>query len=90
VISSKAQVDTFNNQGIVGCDLVAGPFTDSSFVQGPDTVHASQMITNDLVATFPTAGLIELKCARGFPASIPGISQIRLTAVTVGTVVTQP
>jgi hypothetical protein len=90
VIDAKAQVDTFNNQGIVGCDLVAGPYTDSSFVQGAEGVHTSQMITNSLVATFPTAGLIELKCARGFPATIPGISQIRLTAVTVGSVVTQP
>ncbi len=90
VINAKAQVDTFTNQDIVGCDLVAGATTDSSFVQGPSGEHASQIVANSTVATFATGGVIELKCAKGFPGSSPGISQIRLTAWSVGTVVTQP
>ena len=43
MINAKAQVDTFNNQDIVGCDLVAGAATDSTFVQGVDGEHASQV-----------------------------------------------
>ena len=90
VINAKAQVDTGSNQDIVGCDLVAGTATDSTFVQGPSGEHASQVIANSTVATFVNGGLIELKCAKGFAASSPGLSQIRLTAWSVGTVVTQP
>ena len=90
VVSAKAQIDTGSNQDIVGCDLVAGATTDSSFVQGPSGEHASQIIANSTVATLATSGLIELKCAKGFPGSAPGISQIRLTAVSVGSIVTQP
>ena len=36
VINAKAQIDTNSNQDIVGCDLVAGATTDSTFVQGPE------------------------------------------------------
>ena len=90
MINAKVQVDTFSNQDIVGCDLVAGAATDSTFVQGVDGEHISQVLVTSTVATLATGGLIELKCAKGFPASSPGISQVRLTAVSVGTVVTQP
>ena len=90
MINAKAQIDTNSNQDIVGCDLVAGATTDSTFVQGPGGEHASQVIANSTVATFTTGGVIELKCAKGFAGSVPGISQVRLTAVSVGTVVTQP
>ena len=90
VISAKAQVDTASNQDIVGCDLVAGATTDSTFVQGTSGEHTSQVMANSTVATFATDGLIQLKCAKGFAGSSPSVSQIRLTAWSVGTVVTQP
>jgi hypothetical protein len=89
VVTAKAQIDTNSNQDIVGCDLVAGTTTDQSFVQGPD-VHASQILVNTVVATFAAPGVIELKCSKGSPASVPAISQIRLTAMSVRTVVNQP
>ena len=90
VISAKAQVDTASNQDIVGCDLVAGATTDSTFVQGTSGEHTSQVMANSTVAKFATDGLIQLKCAKGFAGSSPSVSQIRLTAWSVGTVVTQP
>jgi hypothetical protein len=62
---------------------------------GPDLpgvriFHASQVIANSTVATFVTGGLIELTYAKGFAGSSPVLSQIRLTAWSVGTLVTQP
>ena len=97
VISSKAQIDSPNGQDIVGCDLVAGQNTDTTFVQGSyvstvgtPTAGGSQVMANSVVSSFPTSGLIELKCAKGSAGSFPSVSQIRLTAVSVGSIVSQP
>jgi hypothetical protein len=97
VISSKAQIDSPQGQDIVGCDLVAGQNTDTTFVQGSyastvgtPTAGGSQVMANSVVSTFSTAGVIELKCAKGSAGSFPSISQVRLTAVSVGSIVSQP
>ena len=90
VLSAKAQIDMFGNQDIVGCDLVAGPRTDSSFVQGAADTHTSQVLSTSTVSTLAAGGVVELRCSKGFPSSSPAISQVRLTAVSVGTVVEQP
>ncbi|MBF4764057.1 hypothetical protein ISU07_13055 [Nocardioides islandensis] len=86
VLSAKAQIDTANNSDIVECDLVAGTGTDKSFVQGVST-HTSQIITNSLVATFPVGGTVVWQC-QTFGGG--GISQGRLTAISVSSVDNQP
>ena len=90
VVFAKSQVDTFNND-IVGCDLVAGADKDTSFVQGGGTamqsVHMSQILVNSLVHTFGSADTVTLSCS-GF--GIGSISQVRITAVQVGSIVTTP
>ena len=97
VISSKAQIDSPQGQDIVGCDLVAGQNTDTTFVQGSyastvgtPTAGGTQVMANSLVSTLPTGGAIELRCAKGSAETFPNISQIRLTAVSVGSIVSQP
>lgn len=85
VLSSKAQIDTFNNGDIVECDLVAGALKDQSFVQG-GSVHQSQIISNSLVATLVTGGTAALQC-KTYGGG--GIGQVRLTAITVGSVTNQ-
>lgn len=85
-LSSKEQVDTFANTDIIDCDLVAGTDKDSSFVQG-GAGHQSQIITNNLVHTFTAPGTASLICNT---FGIGSISQVRVTAVTVGSIVTQP
>jgi hypothetical protein len=97
VITFKAQIDSPQGQDIVGCDLVAGQNTDTTFVQGSyastvgtPTAGGTQVMANSVVSTFPTGGVIELKCAKGSAGSFPHISQMRLTAVSVGSVVSQP
>jgi hypothetical protein len=97
VISAKAQIDSPQGQDIVGCDLVAGQSTDTTFVQGSyastvgtPTAGGTQVMANSLVSILPTGGVIELKCAKGSAETFPSISQIRLTAVSVGTIVSQP
>lgn len=84
VLDAKLQTDTFNNSDIVGCDLVAGSDKDSSFWQG-GAGHQSAIVTTTLVHAFPTAGTVALQCTT-FGAASVGISQVRLTAVTVGTI----
>jgi hypothetical protein len=86
VLLSKAQIDTFNNGNIIGCDLVAGSVTDVSFVQG-GAVHESQIITNNLVATLATNGSVALRCQTAGGGTI---SQGRLTAITVSTATNTP
>ena len=97
VISAKAQIDSPQGQDIVGCDLVAGQNTDTTFVQGSyastvgtPTAGGTQVMANSLVSTLPTGGAIELRCAKGSAETFPNISQIRLTAVSVGSIVSQP
>jgi len=97
VINSKAQIDSPQGQDIVGCDLVAGQNTDTTFVQGSyastvgtPTAGGTQVMANSLVSTLPTGGAIELRCAKGSAETFPNISQIRLTAVSVGSIVSQP
>jgi hypothetical protein len=88
VIIAKGQVDTFSNSGIVGCDLVAGGDKDSSFVQGAGSFHMSQIIANSLVHQFITAGVVRLNCSAGLD---PGsLSQVRLTATTIGSLTNTP
>jgi hypothetical protein len=96
VISAKAQIDSPQGQDIVGCDLVAGQNTDTTFVQGSyastvgtPTAGGTQVMANSLVSTLPTGGAIELRCAKGSAETFPNISQIRLTAVSVGSIVSQ-
>jgi len=86
VLASKAQIDTFNGGDIVECDLVAGGSTDRSFVQGGSS-HGSQIITNSLVVTFVTGGTVVWQCQTYGGG---GISQGRLTAVTVSSLDNQP
>jgi hypothetical protein len=90
VLLAKSQVDTFNND-IVGCDLVAGSDKDTSFVQGGGTamqsVHMSQILVNSLVHTFGSADTVTLSCS-GF--GIGSLSQVRITAVQVGSIVNTP
>lgn len=86
VLTSKAQIDTFNNTDIVECVLIAFSGSDQSFVQGAD-VHESNIIGNSLVATLPGAGPASLRC-QTFGGGI--ISQVRLTAVSVNGVTNQP
>ena len=97
VISAKAQIDSPQGQDIVGCDLVAGQNTDTTFVQGSyastvgtPTAGGTQVMANSLVSTLPSSGAIELRCAKGSAETFPHISQIRLTAVSVGSIVSQP
>jgi hypothetical protein len=85
-LSAKEQVDTFANTDIVECDLVAGSDKDSSFVQG-GAAHQSQIITNNLVHTFAAPGTASLICNT---FGVGSISQVRVTAVTVGSIVSQP
>ncbi|HEY3614331.1 MAG TPA: hypothetical protein VGK92_11525 [Gaiellales bacterium] len=86
VVLAKSQVDTFGNI-VVGCDLVAGADKDSSFVQGAGTAstHMSQMLDNALVHTFASPDVVSLTCTGFGPANM---SQIRITAVPVGSIVT--
>jgi hypothetical protein len=90
VLLAKSQVDTFSND-IVGCDLVAGADKDTSFVQGGGTatasVHMSQILVNSLVHTFGSADTVSLSCS-GF--GIGSLSQVRITAVQVGSIVNTP
>jgi len=85
-LGAKEQVDTFSNADIIDCDLVAGTDKDSSFVQG-GAGHQSQIVTNSLVHTFTTPGTATLTCNT---FGIGSISQVRVTAVTVGSIVSQP
>lgn len=80
VLNAKAQIDTFNNTDIVGCDLVAGSDKDSSFIQG-GSGHQSQIIANSLVQAFAATGTVALIC-NTFGAG--AISKIRVSALTVG------
>jgi hypothetical protein len=85
VLMAKAQIDGFSSAAIVGCDLAAGTDKDTSFVQGGIDNHFSEIISNSLVHTFAAAGTVNLTCSDGLaPASL---SQVRLTAVTVGSIV---
>jgi len=87
-VTAKSQVDTFGND-VVGCDLVAGADKDSSFVQGagPANTHMSQILVNQLVHTSPVADVVNLTCTGFGPANM---SQVRITAVQVGSIVTTP
>ncbi len=86
VMTSKAQIDTFNGGDIVECDLVAGSGMDRSFVQG-GSAHQSQIITNSLVVTFMTGGTVVWQCQTYGGG---GISQGRLTAIAVSSLDNQP
>ena len=88
VLMAKAQVDTNTTSDIVECDIVAGAATDKSFVQGSAS-HASQIVTNSLVYSSPTAGTASLMCAGVF-GSTSALSQARITAVQVGSVSSTP
>jgi hypothetical protein len=86
VLSAKAQVDTISDSDIVECDLVAGTNTDKSFVQG-GTSHESQILTNSLVQEFTAPSPVQLSC-RGFSGGT--LSQVRLTAIQVASIVNTP
>jgi hypothetical protein len=87
VLTAKGQVDTVNTTSIVECDLVAGADKDVSFVQGSAS-HASQILVNSLVHAAPSAETVSLTCT-GFMSS-GSLSEVRLTAVRVGSVTSQP
>jgi hypothetical protein len=87
VLIAKGQIDTFNNSEIVECDLIAGTDKDKGFVQA-GTVHQSQILTNSLVHTFIVAGTVDLACNTFGAAGT--LSQVRVTAMTVGSVVKTP
>jgi hypothetical protein len=86
VLGAKAQVDTLSSSDIVECDLVSGTNTDRSFVQGGAT-HESQILTNSLVSVLAATGTVQLSCS-----AITGgnLSQVRLTAIQVASVVNTP
>lgn len=86
-ITAKGQVDTQSTTGIVECDLLAGTDKDVGIVQG-SAAHASQILVNSLVHVAPAAETVNLTCT-GFLSS-GTLSQVRLTAVQVGSVSTQP
>jgi hypothetical protein len=87
VLAAKGQVDTQTASAIVECDLVAGSDKDVGFVQGGAS-HQSQILVNSLVHVAPAAETVSLMCA-GFLSS-GTLSQVRLTAVQVGSVSSQP
>jgi hypothetical protein len=82
VLSAKGQIDTFHNDQIVECDLIAGSDVDRSFGQGGDN-HQSQILGSSLVHSFATAGTVNLSCSAFNGATL---SQVRVTAVTVGSI----
>ncbi len=86
-LSAKGQVDTQNTSAIVECDLMAGTDKDVSIVQG-SAAHASQILVNSLVHVAPSAETATLTCT-GFLSS-GTLSQVRLTAVGVAGVSSQP
>jgi hypothetical protein len=86
VLSAKGQIDTFHNDQIVECDLIAGSDVDRSFGQGGDN-HQSQILGSSLVHSFATAGTVNLSCSAFNGATL---SQVRVTAVTVGSVSSAP
>jgi hypothetical protein len=86
-LTAKGQVDTQSTTSIVECDLVAGTDKDVSIVQGSAS-HASQILVNSLVHVAPSAETVNLTCT-GFLSS-GTLSQVRLTAVQVGSVSSQP
>jgi hypothetical protein len=86
VLISKAQIDTNLGGDIVTCELVAGSGVDRSFVQGGNFA-GTQIITNNLVATFSAGGTASLQC-RTFGGG--SISQARLTAINVSSVTNTP
>jgi hypothetical protein len=88
VLMFKGQVDTNSNSQIIDCDLVAGGAKDQSFVQGSSATHESSMIVNNLTAVFAGAGTAQVNC-QSFFTSTP-ISQLRLTAIQVGSVTSKP
>jgi hypothetical protein len=88
LLAAKGQIDTQVSTDIVECDLVAGADKDVAFVQG-GTSHESAILTNSLVHVFATAGTVNLTCAT-FLTTSGAISQVRVTAVTVGTIVDTP
>ena len=85
VLTAKGQVDSFSPSAIVQCDLAADSDKDTSIIQGGSGSHQSLIISNSLVHSFSAAGTVKLICT-GYldPATI---SQVRLTAVTVGSIV---
>jgi hypothetical protein len=87
VLGAKSQIDTQSASGIVECDLVAGADKDVGIVQGGAS-HQSGILTNALVHSFISADTVNLVCT-GFLSS-GSISQVRLTAVPMTSVVTQP
>jgi hypothetical protein len=87
VLGAKGQVDTFASADIVQCDLAAGSDTDRAFVQA-GTGHQSQILTNSLVHVFAVAGTVNLICTTfGTGGSL---SQVRVTAMTVGSISSTP
>jgi hypothetical protein len=87
VLIAKGQIDTFGNTDIVECDLVAGTDKDHGFVQA-GVGHQSQILTNSLVHTFPVAGAVDLACNTFGPTG--SLSQVRVTAMTVGSISNTP
>jgi hypothetical protein len=79
VLDAKGQVDTFNASDIVECDLVANLATDRSFVQG-GVAHASQIMANSLVFSYPSATLVHLVC---MAVGAGNLSNVRVTAIQV-------
>jgi len=88
VLMFKAQVDTFSNQQIIGCDLVAGGAKDQSFVQGSSAMHESSMIVNNVATIFVSSGVAKVSCQSFFTST--HISHLRLTAIRVGSVTVKP
>jgi hypothetical protein len=88
VLTAKGQVDTNTAGDIVECDLVAGTAKDMSFVQGGAS-HQSQIAANSLVYSSPSAGTASLVCA-GVAGSTSLLSQVRVTAIQVGSISNTP
>jgi hypothetical protein len=88
-LASKGQVDAYYNHDIVGCDLTAGTDKDTSFVQPAENMHTSEIVVNNLVHTFASADTVNLTCFVAF-GTTANLSQVRITAVQVGSIVTTP
>ena len=87
ILMAKGQIDTQTAGDIVECDLVAGAAKDVSFVQGGAS-HQSQIVTNSLVSSSPVAGSATLVCTGFFNSGT--LSQVRVTAIQVGSVTNTP
>jgi hypothetical protein len=86
-LTAKGQIDTSTASDIVECDLVAGTAKDVSFIQGGAS-HQSNIVANSLVYSSPSPGTASLVCTGFFGSGT--LSQVRVTAVQVGTVSSTP